>query len=400
MASLRVDARPKRPLHALLQNGFRPFFLGAALWVPIALALWLAMLRGVLWLPSAFDPLTWHGHEMLFGYAAAVIAGFALTAVPNWTGRLPLRGGPLALLFGLWLAGRVAVAISLVIGPVAALLVDVGFLLTMTALVLREIISGRNWRNLPIAVLLGLLAASNLLMHLGPTAGLDTEALGQRLGIATVLVLIGLVGGRVVPSFSRNWLAKRPGEALPAPHGRFDLLALLVMIAALLAWTLWPQAGATGDLLLLAGLLHTLRLGRWRGWRTGAEPLVLILHLGYAWLPLGFGLVGLEILAPGLPLAARHALTAGAVGTMTLAIMTRASLGHTGHALHAGPATVLIYAGVVGGALLRVATPALAIDPIVSLSVAALLWGGAFVLFVLMYGPMLLGLRFRQPRAA
>jgi uncharacterized protein involved in response to NO len=330
---------------------------------------------------------------MLFGYTAAVIAGFALTAVPNWTGRLPLRGTPLALLFGLWLAGRVVVACSDLIGPLLALLVDVGFLLTMTALVVREIAAGRNWRNLPIAVLLGWLAAANLLVHLGPVAGLASEALGLRLAIATVLTLIGLIGGRIVPSFTRNWLARRPGESLPAPFGGYDKLALLALIVAMLAWALWPEAATSGILLLLAAFLHAIRLARWRGWRTAAEPLVLILHLGYGWLPMGLALVGWSILAPDLPLAARHALTAGTIGTMTLAVMTRATLGHSGHALHAGPATVAIYACVIGGALLRVATPALPIDPTISLSCAALLWGGAFALFALVYGPLLLGSR-------
>jgi uncharacterized protein involved in response to NO len=294
-------------------------------------------------------------------------------------------------MFGLWLGGRLAVATSAVIGPVSALLVDVGFLATMAALALREIVVGRNGRNLPIAALLGLLAVANLLVHLGPSAGLESEALGLRLAIAIVLTLIGLVGGRVVPSFTRNWLAKRGGEALPAAFGRYDRLALLVLIAALLAWTVWPQAPASGVVLLLAALLHAIRLGRWRGWRTGAAPLVWILHLGYGWLPLGLALVGWAILDPDLPLAAHHALTAGAAGTMTVAVMTRAALRDTGRAPRAGPATVVIYVSVIGGALLRVATPALPVDPGISLALAALLWGGGFVLFALAYGPMLCG---------
>jgi uncharacterized protein involved in response to NO len=290
-------------------------------------------------------------------------------------------------LFTLWLAGRVAVATS---GPILALVIDVAFLAAMTILVAREIVAGRNWRNLPLALLLGAFATANLLTHLGPWAGADPAALGERLGLAVVLVLIGLIGGRVVPSFTRNWLAKRPGERLPAGFGRFDRLAVAALIAALLAWTVAPQSRGAGAMLLLAGLGHGARLARWRGWRTMAEPLVLILHVGYAWLPLGLVLVGLDLLSPsGLPVATLHALSAGAIGTMTLAIMTRASLGHTGRALHAGPATVAIYLAVVSGAALRVATPALPLDPALSLTLAALLWGGAFVLFALVYGPML-----------
>lgn len=384
------SALSRRRQPALLRDGFRPFFLGGAIWAAGALGLWLAVLQGAISLPSAFDPVTWHQHEMLFGYAGAVVAGFALTAVPNWTGRLPLRGIPLALMFGLWLAGRVAVAISGTIGAIPALLVDVAFLAAMTVMVGREIVAGGNWRNLPVVALLGLFATANLLTHLGPWASAEAVALGQRFGLAVVLVLIGMIGGRVVPSFTRNWLTKRPGESLPPPFGRFDRLAVALLIAALLAWTILPEATVTGALLLLAGLVHGVRLGRWRGWRTTAEPLVLILHVGYAWLPLGLVLVSLDILSPGgLPLASLHALNAGAIGTMTLAIMTRASLGHTGRALHAGPATVVIYATVVSGAALRVATPALPIDPMLSLTLAAVIWGGAFLLFALVYGPML-----------
>ena len=353
-----------------------------------------------MFLPSVFAPSAWHGHEMLFGYAAAVIAGFILTAVPNWTGRLPLKGVPLIMLFGLWLAGRAAVAFSAVIGPWLVLVIDVGFLATMMGLVLREILAGRNWRNLPIVAALGMLAAANLLTHLDRAADLATLGLGLRLGLATVLTLIGLVGGRVVPSFTRNWLVKLSMPSLPAPFGAIDRLALAVMVAALLLWALLPEARVVGPLLIAAGLIHAVRLWRWRGWQTGAEPLVLILHLGYAWLPAGLVLLGLETLGLGPSLAAHHALTAGAIGTMTLAIMTRASLGHTGHRLSASSATVMIYAAVISGALMRVIAPALPIDYGLSLVVAALLWGGAFAMFALVYGPLLLGRRSRLAAAA
>ncbi|MEM7024629.1 MAG: NnrS family protein [Pseudomonadota bacterium] len=402
------DARQQRagsrlqPWHGapLWRNGFRPFFLGGAVWAAGALAVFVLMLQGAVAVPSTFSPLHWHGHEMLFGYAAAVIAGFVLTAVPNWTGRLPLKGVPLIMLFVLWLTGRAAVACSAIVGPWPTLAVDVGFLATMMALVLREIVAGRNWRNLPIAAALGMLAFANLLTHLDPAAGLDTLGLGLRLGLATVLILIGLVGGRVVPSFTRNWLVKLSVPSLPAPFDRFDKLALAVIVAALLTWSLSPDSIAAGSLLMAAGLVHAIRLCRWRGWQTGSEPLVLILHLGYAWLPVGLFLLGLEILGLGPALAAQHALTAGAIGTMTLAIMSRASLGHTGRKLSASPATVMIYLPVISGALMRVIAPALPIDYSTSLPIAALLWGGAFAMFAIVYGPLLLGRRSRLAAVA
>lgn len=377
---------------AILEGGFRPFFLGAAVFVPVAMAGWIAVLRGWMQLPATFDPLSWHQHEMLFGYAAAVMAGFLLTAIPNWTGRLPLRGAPLGLLFGLWLAGRLAVAGSATIGPLAAMVIDVAFPVTMVTLVLREVIAGRNWRNLPVVLLVGLFGLANLLSHLEPVAGLGSGDPGHRLGIAVMIMLIGLIGGRVVPSFTANWLRKRAADALPVPFGGYDRIALLALAIALLAWTFAPDAAATAALLLFAGILHAVRLGRWRGWRTAAEPLVTILHVAYAWLPIGLVLLALERLTPGpWPLASVHALTAGAIGTMTLAIMTRASLGHSGRPLTAGPATRLIYAGVVGGAALRVLSPALPFEPGAVLMIAGGLWAGAFALFALAYGPDLIG---------
>jgi uncharacterized protein involved in response to NO len=272
-----------------------------------------------------------------------------------------------------------------------ALLIDTGFLIMLTALVAREIRAGRNWRNLPIATLLGLFAVANVITHLGPVGGIEASAFGHRLAIAVLMMLIGLIGGRVVPSFTRNWLAKERSGRLPAPFGDYDKLALLILVAALLTWTVAPDRTLTGLLLAAAGLAHAVRLGRWRGWRTMRESLVLILHIGYAWLPFGLLLMGLEQLWPGTwPFASLHALTAGGIGTMTLAVMTRATLGHTGRDLHAGPATVLIYTCVVLGALLRVTSPALPLDPLWSIGIAALVWAAGFVLFVLIYGPMLL----------
>jgi uncharacterized protein involved in response to NO len=389
-------ARRRAASLPILENAFRPFFLGGASWAVIALAVWLAVLAGQIVVPTAFAPLAWHQHEMLFGYASAIIAGFALTAVPNWTGRLPLRGGALAGLFGLWLVGRIAVQVSLWTGPAVVLVLDVGFLTVLAGVVLREVAAGRNWRNLPVGALLTILALANLLTHLEPALALATGDVGIRLGLAAVLVLIGLIGGRVTPSFTRNWLVKQGAGPLPASFDRFDQLAVLALALSLLAWVPAPDGAVTGSLLVIAGVLHALRLARWHGARTRREPLVTILHLGYGWLALGLVLLGFEVhgLLP-VPFAALHALTAGAIGTMTLAVMTRASLGHTGHALHAGPLTVTIYTTVIAGALLRVVAPALP-GPATFLSFGSLLWGGAFLLFVLGYGPMLIRRRAEQ----
>ncbi len=373
----------------LFAEGFRPFFLAAGLHAVCTLPLWLLIFSGVLDPPLEVAPALWHAHEMLFGYLAAVLAGFLLTAVPNWTGRLPISGPRLAGLFLLWLLGRVAQAPWDALGILSPLL-DVLFLVVLAAVIWREILAGRNLRNLPICLLVTAFAAANIGFHLLAMEGDPTGVLHG--GVAVAVLLIALVGGRVVPSFTRNWMAKRGEAKLPQPFGGFDKACLLVTAAALLLWVLQPLGQAAGWLMLAAGLLQALRLLRWRGWRSVAEPLVLILHLGYAWVPLGLCLLGLAALRPeSVALSSGlHALTAGAVGAMTLAIMTRATLGHTGRTLTAGPATQLIYALVLIGAALRVAAPWLPLDQMALLIASGALWSGAFLGFVLVYGPMLL----------
>jgi len=370
-------------------HGFRPFFLAAALAAPAALLLWLAVLAGAVVLPTAFDAVTWHAHEMLFGFVFAAVTGFLLTAVPSWTGRPPLHGLPLALLALLWLLGRLGVACSAFIGPAAAAALDLALPVALLAVIAREIVASRNWRNLPITVGLAVLAAANGLFHAEALGWGDTAAAGWRLAIAMVTLMIGLIGGRIVPNFTRNWLAKRGETALPAPFSTVDGAAMAVTLLWAVLWTTLPDHLATAGAALAAGLLQGVRLARWRGWRTAAEPLLWVLHLGYLWVPVGLLLVGAAGLWPAIPAsAAIHALTAGAMATMILAVTTRATLGHTGRPLTAGPATAALYLMVLAVAPLRIAAP-LAPDlywPL--LVVSGLLWTAAFALFLAVYGPM------------
>jgi uncharacterized protein involved in response to NO len=375
----------------LLARSFRPFFLAAGLWGAGALALWLAQIKGLVTLPSTLDPLAWHAHEMMLGFVMAAVAGFLLTAIPNWTGRLPVAGSGLAALVGLWVAGRIAVATSALIGPTLAALIDLALPAALIAVVVRELAAGGNWRNLPMAAALLMLMAAGAAFH-GEALGLGhTAALGSRIAIATVVVLVALIGGRVVPSFTRNWLAKRGETRLPAPFGWPDKLALAATVAWAVAWTIAPVGIAATVTAGAAALANAARLARWRGERTGAEPLVWILHLGYAWLPLGLALLALGHAVPQIgQTAGIHALTAGAMGTMILAVMTRATLGHTGRTLTAGPGTLLIYLLVTAAALLRVlgAVPGSGLD-MALLALSGLAWIAAFGLFVALYGPML-----------
>jgi uncharacterized protein involved in response to NO len=369
--------------------------LVASLWAAFAIPLWLVVFAGHDALASALPPLIWHVHEMIFGYGAAVVAGFLLTAIPNWTGRMPLQGGPLALLVLLWLAGRVACLYSAILGAPAALALDLAFPLAFLGVVAREILAGRNWRNLPMLAALSLLLAGNLLVHLEAVGATNTAELGNRLGIATLLMLISFVGGRIIPSFTRNWLAKeRPQIPAPAPFGSFDRCALALTGLALALWVIAPDWRGAAAAALAAALALIVRLARWRGIATLSEPLLAVLHLGYAWLALGLLLLGLDgWLAFLPPTAALHALTIGAIGTMTLAVMTRASLGHCGRPLLAGAGTTTIYILVTLAAVLRVLAPLAGAQIVLILDLAGAAWSGAFALFALLY----LGL-FLRPR--
>lgn len=384
---------PYRAQHgpAVLSAGFRPFFLVAALWAFGVVPASVALIVGAAEAPSAFPPSVWHVHEMAFGYGGAVVAGFLLTAIPNWTGRLPLQGAPLAALVLLWFGGRLAVLFASLVGVGVAAAVDLAFPLAFLTVVAREIVAGRNWRNLPMVGALFLLFCGNALTHLDALGLTSTAALGNRIGVATLLMLISLIGGRIVPSFTRNWLVKSdPGFAAPASFDFVDRLALAAAVAALTAWAVAPEARVTGGLAILAGAALAVRLARWRGDQTLREPLLWILHLGYGWLAFGFLLVGVNALIPLLPAAAAlHALTVGAIGTMTLAVMTRASLGHTGRALVAGRYTTAIYVMITLAALLRVTAPLFGDYFVTALSLAALAWCGAFSFFALFYfGPL------------
>ncbi len=375
---------------AIFSYGFRPFFLGAAAWAALGIALWLPQYFGEMSLPTAFDPLDWHIHEMIYGYAAATIAGFLLTAIPNWTGRLPVNGYPLAGLFALWLAGRVAIAGSAVWGPWIAAAIDIAFLVIFAAIALREVIAGNNWRNLRVLVLLGVLIAGNIVFHLEEILHGHADY-GVRIAIAALIVLITLVGGRIVPSFTNNWLVRNNPGRLPIAFSRYDAVTLAVSALALTSWTALPQSAASGAVLLIAGVLQAIRQFRWAGDRTFADRLVLVLHVAYVFIPAGFLLLGAAIVWPAhWPTSAGiHAWTTGAVGLMTLAVMTRASLGHTGRPLIASVPTQFIYGCALVAALTRIIA---AFEPSSTLLyVAGSAWFLAFGGFTISFGPSLLG---------
>ena len=374
----------------VFQNSFRPFFIAAGIWATLAVPFWLLSYFGILIGIDNFNILLWHQHEMLFGFVAAAITGFILTAIPNWTGRLPIKNKPLALLLLLWILGRVGFLITAIFGTITTSLMDLPFLIVLVLVIMREIISGKNWRNLPVIILISFFTLGNILVHLQIQEIIDSAELGIRLSTFTLSVLLALIGGRIVPSFTRNWLTKIKAERFPSPAGIFDKISLISLVVFVFAQIVIPYHELTSLLALLAGLLHGIRLIRWKVWMTLSEPLIWILHVGYMWLSVALVLIGFAGLTNFVPYASSyHALTIGAFSTMILAVMTRASLGHTGRRLKATLGTTFIYVFITIASVLRVCEPFLNEYGNLLLSFSGIFWTLSFALFVFIYLPIL-----------
>ena len=360
---------------AILSYGFRPFFLLGSIYAGAIIPLWLAVFAGDLELPTAFAPRDWHVHEMLFGYVAAILGGFLLTAIPNWTGRLPLQGTPLAVLVSTWLAGRIAVLLSGSIGWAAAGAIDAAFLVLLAGAAAREILAGRKWSNLPVVALVSLFGVGNIAFHI--EAHVEGVAdYSTRFAIALVITLVSLIGGRIVPSFTRNWLARQQPGRMPSPFGRLDAIIVALSVLSLVAWIVAPASKITGAMLMLA-LGMTTTLG----------------YLAYAFVPLGYILSGLAAFDVVPASAGIHAWTGGAIGSMTIAVMTRATLGHTGQALKASIGTQCIYVAVIAAAVMRICASIDTAHMHGLLAAAGIGWTAAFLGFALLYGRTLCSTR-------
>ena len=375
----------------ILGYGFRPFFLGGAIFAAFAMAVWIGAISGVWNIPSAYGAVEWHAHELLWGYVPAVITGFLLTAIPNWTGRLPLVGKPLAILWLFWFAGRVAMFASVYLPATVAAAIDLTFLAALSFVVARELVAGRNWHNLKVLAMVAVLMIGNIVFHMQAISGeAASSGVGARIGVAAAILLIAIIGGRIIPSFTRNWLAKRGPGRLPAQFDRADQVVLAVTSLALATWTVLPESMISGVLGILAGLLNLYRLLRWTGWRTFDEPLVTILHAGYVFVPIGFIMTAASSLWPDvMPRAAsQHAWMAGAIAIMTLAVMTRASLGHSGRPLMADRRISTIYALAITAAVSRIVSGVIPGVPWL-LEIAGVAWILAFTGFAIVYAPLL-----------
>ncbi len=376
---------------ALLIYGYRPFFLFGSLYAGLSIALWLPLFYGDLALATEFAVVDWHIHEIFFGFLSAVVTGFLFTAIPNWTGRMPIQGKPLLLMVLIWVIGRIAITYSSYIGWVAAMTVDLLFLSTVLAVLANEIVAGKNWRNLKVLLPLSLLLAANVGFHLeAHFYGLSD--ISRRLAMAAAILFIMVIGGRIIPSFTRNWLVRNNPGRLPIPFNQFDTLAIIITFAALGIWVLLGLNLLAGDLLLLAAVLQFIRLIRWSGDRTWKEPLLLVLHLSYLFIPVGLALLGLAGSFPDQfsAISGEHALGTGAIGSMTLSVMLRASLGHSGRELRAGIAANMIFIFIFLAAISRIAAEFVEDQYGLLLHVSALAWFMAFVGFGLGFSPLFL----------
>ena len=380
----------------LWARGFRPFFLGVGVYGALVVAAWLAMWRGALPAPLWLAPAWWHGHEMLFGLVAAAIAGFLLTAAPVWTGRPALRGTPLMALTGLWALGRLAMVAAGALPAALVAGIDLAFLPLVALVLVRTVWRTGQPRNYGVVALVGGLALANAAVHAQALGLAVASAAGAlRFTVDVVVVLIVVIGGRITPVFTANALLRRDVAARVRSRPWLDRLAVASTALVAGVGLLAPRSAASGVLAAVAGVAVAARMLGWQTIWSWRDPLVWSLHAGMAWVALGLLLVAAGDLRQSVPpTAGLHALTAGAMGSMILAVMTRVSLGHTGRPLVLPRGALGSYVLVHAGAAARVAA-ALAPAPVreALLLAGGLLWAAAFGLFAVLYGPILVGPR-------
>lgn len=385
----------------LFDLGFRPFFLLAPLYAVVCVGTLLGALCFGVWPDNAgIVAATWHGHEMVYGFVLAAIAGFLLTAVPNWTGTRPLSGAALVALVLIWFGGRVAMSPFIGVAPGPAALVDLAFVPALAAALAAPLVRARNYRNFGFLALLSLLFAGNVLFHNTRSHWFDVGSVdGLRVAIDTVVLVVAVVAGRIVPAFTRNALVRRalPHAIVPTPV--LDAFAIAALIFVLAGDVVAPNSAFGIVAAAAAALLHFARVTRWQGWRMADEPIVWVLHIGYLWISVALALKALW-LASAVPIAAywMHALTAGAFGTMILGVMSRVALGHTGRALTVAPSIAIAYVLVSLGAAIRIfVAPLLPAHYVACVAIGGSIWLAAFIVFVAVYAPILIGPRIDAP---
>ena len=380
-------------LKLMFSAAFRPFFLLVGLFACFSIVLWLTSFFGIFsLLPVGSNPITWHGHEMFFGLMGAAIGGFLFTAVASWTGRPAVHDTPLLAMIVCWLAGRIAMSLTAHLHPALVAAVDLSYLMLVLLVLARELYLAGNRRNYILLVVIGILLLCNVLYHLTPITTLPGDQWGTRGATMTIILLISIIGGRVIPAFTRNWLNLKQVESpSPIEFNRFDIATIACTVVLIPLWVFIPSHFVTGMVLLIAALLHAIRVSRWRGLKTWREPLLLVLHGAYCWIPIGFSILGVSVLMQQPVSGGIHALTIGAMTTMMMAVSSRAALGHTGRVPSPSPVLTVAFILISASALLRVLASRLVLQMLIW--GAGLLWLAAFFCYLYAVLPILI-----QPR--
>ena len=379
---------------ALFNYGFRPFFLLTGLYAVITMVIWLITLFTGTWVESDLPPYLWHGHEMLFGVVGAAIAGFLLTAVPSWTGQRGFSGLPLIILVSVWIAGRLVIIFHVHFPPVILACIDLAFFPVLGCMLAPSLLRGKS-RNLVFLMFLAALFTANLLFHFAVARGyIAFASSGLLLGINTVLLIISIIGGRIVPAFTLSAVRRTDDSFVIMPFPALDRAAIFSILLVLITDLVWPYTLTAGWLALVAALIHAVRLVRWKTLQGLGEAIVWILHVAYAWIIIALALKGLYLLTGSLSSSAwLHAFTTGAFASMILAVMTRAALGHTGRSLTAPPLIVVSYVLITLAAIVRVSGPVFPDVYLYSITISGVLWIAAFLLFLVVYTPILISPR-------
>ena len=391
-----TDLKTEQKIPPLLRLGFRPFFLSSALFSVFAVTLWLLIYKGAIGLSPLGGGYWWHIHEMIFGFGGAIIAGFLLTAVQNWTGVRGAQGNTLLALFLLWLAGRTVLLVPDLLGTTLTSIIDLAFLPTVAFVLAKPIIAIKQYRNLFFVPLLALFTVANLEMHLA-IAYPETfnSVYSGYAGVMLVTFLMSVMAGRVAPMFTANG-TKTP-KATPLPW--LDKAANGSLAIAMFSLLLQPLVGFSavffGVLLIIASIFQTMRWLRWRPWITLNVPLLWSLHGAMKFICFGLFVLGLSYLIPEVPSNhVWHLLTIGGIGGLILAMISRVSLGHTGRPLTAPKSMNLAFILISLAALVRTFGPwGLPVKTLLFIDISGGLWIGAFVIFIVGYAPMLMKAR-------
>ncbi len=388
----RPTATPAPACVPFLRMGFRPFYLGGAAAAMLIVPVWVASVLGVVNFTPAFPPLYWHAHEMLFGFAGAIIVGFLLTASHSWTGLTTPLGNALASLMALWVAARV----TAVTGPYHVYAIcDIALLPIVAVVLIRLLLRANNFRNLPIALILALLAFANGVFH-AATLGwlLMTVFTPLHAGLALITIMECVIAGRIIPAFT---MSAQPGVAIRV-NPLFERFTIAHTCVGLALWVFAPLDSAFSRVacavLLIAALLNVIRIALWKPWIARSKPILWILPASYAFVPLGLALLALACVGVVNASLGIHALAVGATGGLILGMMSRSARGHTGRAVHASKPEVLAFALVLVAALTRVMIPLIAPSSTsLALVVAAAAWSCAFLLFLVIFTPWLMRAR-------